>query len=58
MTSGASAPLYDAPKQGNVVLVNGREAVFLYRRGEAAAIRYSGEDDSRIVPYSKLQRRD
>ena len=54
MTSDAHAPIPDEPRQGDTVVVNGREALFLYRRGDAAFIRYRGEDDTRVVPYSKL----
>jgi hypothetical protein len=55
VTADADAPTPDDPKQGDIVLVNGREAVFLYRRGDAAIIRYFGEDDSRAVPFSKIR---
>jgi hypothetical protein len=57
MTSDAGAPAPDAPKQGDTVVVNDRPAVFLYRRGDAAIIRYEDEDDSRAVPFAKLRRR-
>ena len=57
MTSGAHAPTPDEPKPGDHVTVGGREAVFLYRRGAAAVVRFYGEDDARVVPFSKLRRR-
>jgi hypothetical protein len=57
MTSGAHAPSSGSPRQRDIVLVNGREAVFLYRRGGAAIVRYHGEGDSRAVPFSKLRLR-
>lgn len=55
MTSDADAPTPDPPKPGDIVLVNDRPAVFLYRRGDAAIIRYFEEEDSRAVPFSKLR---
>lgn len=55
MTSDADAPTPDEPKQGDLVIVNDRPAVFLYRRGDAAIIRYFEEEDSRAVPFAKLQ---
>ena len=55
MTSGAHAPTPDGPRHGDFVTVNGRAAVFLYRRGAAAFVRYYGEDDSRAVPLSKVR---
>ena len=58
MTSDAHAPIPDEPKPGDFVVVNGREAVFLYSRGKAAFIRYSGEDDTRVVPFAKLRQRE
>lgn len=54
MTSDAHAPIPDQPQHGDIVIVNGREAVFLYRRDNAAFIRYYGEEDTRAVPFSKL----
>lgn len=56
MTSDAHAPSSEPPRQRDIVLVNGREAVFLYRRNAAAIVRYRGEEDSRVVPFSKLRR--
>jgi hypothetical protein len=45
-------------RQGDVVAVDGREAVFLYQRGvTAAVVRYRGESASRVVPAAKLERR-
>jgi hypothetical protein len=55
MTSDADAPTPDAPKQGDIVVVNDRPAVYLYRRGEAAIIRYFDEEDSRAVPFAKVR---
>lgn len=55
MTSDADAPTPDEPKPGDMVVVNERPAVFLYRRGDAAIIRYFEEEDSRAVPFAKLQ---
>ncbi len=57
MRSGAHAPT-PGPKEGEIVAVNGRAATFLYRRGMAAIVRYFGEHDARVVPFSKLQWRD
>lgn len=58
MTSDAHAPMPDEPRQGDFVVVNAREALFLYRRDEAAVIRYDGEHDARVVPLSKVRRRE
>ena len=55
MTQRADAPLPD-PKHGDVVAINGRKAVFLYRRGGAAVVRFDEGGDSRVVPYEKLKR--
>lgn len=55
MTSDADAPIPDSPKAGDIVVVNERPAIFLYRRGDAAIIRYFEEEDSRAVPFAKLQ---
>ena len=55
MTSGAHAPAPDEPKPGELVTVDRREAVFLYRRGRAAIVRFAGQDDARVVPFSKLR---
>ena len=57
MRSDARAPIPDEPKQGDFVVVNAREALFLYRRDDAAFIRYDGEDETRVVPFSKLRLR-
>jgi hypothetical protein len=54
MTSGATAPTLCQPKHGDVVTVGGREATFLYARGHAAVVRFTGEAESRVVPVSKL----
>jgi hypothetical protein len=58
MTSDAHAPTADMPRPGDVVAVSGREAVFLYRHGAAAVIRYAGEEDARVVPFAKLTWRE
>lgn len=55
MTSDAGAPTPDEPKSGEIVVVNDRPAVFLYRRGDAAVVRYFDEEDSRAVPFAKLR---
>lgn len=55
MTQRADAPLPD-PKHGDVVAIDGRKAVFLYRRGHAAVVRFDQGGDSRVVPYAKLKR--
>jgi len=55
MTSDADAPIPDSPKAGDIVVVNERPAIFLYRRGDAAIIRYYDEGDSRAVPFAKLR---
>jgi hypothetical protein len=57
MTSDVDAltPEPDRPKPGDLVVVNERPAVFLYRRGDAAIIRYFEEEDSRAVPFAKLK---
>ena len=58
MTMDAHAPISPEPQQGHIVVVDGREAVFLYRRNQAAIVRYEGEDDSRVVPFSKISCRE
>ena len=55
MTSDAHASTPGEPQPGDHVTVNGREAVFLYRRDDGAVIRYYGENDARLVPFSKLR---
>ena len=55
MTSDADAPTPDVPRPGDIVVVNDRPAVYLYRRGEAAIIRYFEEEDSRAVPFAKVR---
>lgn len=45
------------PKHGDVVTIDGRKAVFLYRRGSAAVVRFEASGDSRVVPFGKLERR-
>ena len=55
MVQRADAPSPD-PKHGDVVAVEGRKAVFLYRRGRAAVVRFDETADSRVVPFSKLKR--
>jgi hypothetical protein len=55
VTQRADAPLPD-PKHGDVVAIDGRKAVFLYRRGHAAVVRFDQGGDSRVVPYAKLKR--
>jgi hypothetical protein len=55
VTQRADAPLPD-PKHGDLVAINGRKAVFLYRRGGAAVVRFDEGGDSRVVPYEKLKR--
>ena len=42
MTSRANAPTPSEPKPGDAVTVDHREAVFLYRRGRAAIVRFAG----------------
>jgi hypothetical protein len=54
-THGADAPTPD-PRHGDVVAIDGRRAVFLYRRGRAAVVRFADGGDSRVVPFSKLKR--
>jgi hypothetical protein len=54
-THRADAPTPD-PRHGDVVAIDGRRAVFLYRRGRAAVVRFAGGADSRVVPFSKLKR--
>jgi len=51
----ADAPSPD-PRHGDVVAIEGRKAVFLYRRGRAAIVRFDETGDSRVVPFSKLKR--
>jgi hypothetical protein len=48
--------LTSEPKHGDVVAIDGRRAVFLYRRGRAAVVRFDKSGGSRVVPFSKLQR--
>lgn len=55
MTQRADAPL-PIPRHGDVVAIDGRKAVFLYRRGRAAVVRFNTSGDSRVVPYEKLTR--
>jgi hypothetical protein len=54
VTQRTGAPLPD-PKHGDVVAINGRKAVFLYRRGRAAVVRFNEGGDSRVVLYEKLR---
>ncbi len=56
MTSGANAPTPDGPKHGDTVVIDGREATFLYRRGNAAIVRFAEEEESRVVPFSKIHK--
>jgi hypothetical protein len=44
------------PKHGDEVAIDGRRAVFLYRRGPAAVVRFDESADSRVVPFTKLKR--
>ncbi len=44
------------PKHGDLVAVDGRRAVFLYRRGRAAIVRFVKTVDSRVLLFSELQR--
>ena len=56
MTSGASAPASnEEPKHGDIVIVDGREAIFLYRRGQAATVRFKEGARCRVVPFAKLR---
>jgi hypothetical protein len=55
VTQRADAPTPD-PKHGDAVAIDGRKAVFLYRRGRAAIVRFADGGDSRVVPYAKLKR--
>jgi hypothetical protein len=54
MTSGAHAPIFE-PRPGDVVAVDIREAKFLYRRGPVAVVRFRGDRESRVVPFSKVR---
>jgi hypothetical protein len=51
----AARPTPD-PRHGDLVAIDGRKAVFLYRRGRAAIVRFDKGGDSRVVPYAKLKR--
>jgi hypothetical protein len=51
----AKAPEQVEPKAGDVVALDGRQAVFLYRTTDAAIIRFEGEIATRAVPLSKLR---
>jgi hypothetical protein len=44
------------PRHGDEVAIDGRRAVFLYRRGLAAVVRFDESADSRVVPFKKLKR--
>jgi hypothetical protein len=55
LTKRADAPPHE-PKHGDVVAIGGRRAVFLYRRGLAAVVRFDETSDSRVVPFTKLKR--
>jgi hypothetical protein len=55
LTKRADAPTPE-PRHGDVVAIDGRKAVFLYRRGLAAVVRFDETGDSRVVPFSKLKR--
>jgi len=54
VTQRADVPLPD-PRHGDVVAINGRKAVFRYRRGRAAVVRFNEGGDSRVVLYEKLR---
>ena len=59
MTSDAHAPIPDDAaelRHGDAVLVNGRPATFMYRRGDGAAVRLAGEAGTRVVPVTKVSR--
>jgi hypothetical protein len=59
MKAGANAPTTDPqgdPRHGDPVAIDGRKAVFLYRRGGAAVVRFQESGDSRVVPFAKLRR--
>ena len=55
MTKRLGAPSPE-PKHGDEVAIDGRRAVFLYRRGPAAVVRFDESSDSRVVPFTKLKR--
>jgi hypothetical protein len=55
LANRADAPTPE-PRHGDVVAIDGRSAVFLYRRGLAAVVRFDETVDSRVVLFSKLQR--
>jgi hypothetical protein len=44
-------------RNGDLITVNGRPAVFRYAYGEAAVIRYLDERTTRAVCRSKIERR-
>jgi len=55
LTCGAHAPIpADELTPGDVVLVDGREAVFLYRRGKSATVRFKPGARARVLPLSRL----
>jgi hypothetical protein len=55
LTKRADAPSPE-PRHGDAVAIDGRRAVFLYRRGLAAVVRFDESGNSRVVPFSKLKR--
>jgi hypothetical protein len=54
MDASAAGNLVPHLRAGDAVVVTGRPAFFLYRRGHAAVIRFRGERESRVVPLAKI----
>ena len=56
LTCGAHAPISGGEfTTGEVVLVDGREAVFLYSRGKSATVRFKTGARARVLPLLRLQ---
>jgi hypothetical protein len=56
-TTPSSGAALDATtlRNGDRVIVDGREAVFVYLREPGAVIRYHGERETRVVSLRKLR---
>jgi len=49
--SGPSA----GPRPGDAVAVGERSAIFLYRSGPGAVVRFAGQTGTRVVPFAKVR---
>jgi hypothetical protein len=54
MESPAATTGLSQLRPGDAITVKGRAAFFLYRRGEAAIVRFAGERESRVVPLARI----